>query len=98
MFRNFLVATWRNLKANPGANRPISFHSSQAKKGREYSKSTGIAYFSNNNTSLQRFRKVVILGNAIAIPMLFFGANEWLNDFAFRIDFNWGIPLVSING
>ncbi|MDX1941936.1 MAG: FtsX-like permease family protein [Saprospiraceae bacterium] len=42
------------------------------------------------------FAKLVMIGNIIAIPILYFSAREWLNQFAFRIDFNWMIPILSM--
>lgn len=39
------------------------------------------------------FARLVVIGNLLAIPVLYFGAQEWLNQFPFRIDFNWAIPI-----
>ncbi len=41
------------------------------------------------------FAKLVILGNLIAIPVLYLAAGEWLNQFANRVDFNWLVPLIA---
>ena len=42
------------------------------------------------------FAKLVLLGNLVAIPVMYLVANEWLGQFAYRIDFNWVVPLLAL--
>lgn len=44
----------------------------------------------------QDFAKLVLIGNLLAIPLLYWTAGEWLNQFAFKISFNWLIPILSL--
>ncbi|GAB4243993.1 MAG: ABC transporter permease [Ekhidna sp.] len=40
------------------------------------------------------FSKLVVLGNIIGFPMLWFLGSKWLNNFSYRIDFPWPLPLI----
>ncbi len=42
------------------------------------------------------FLKLVILSNLISWPLSWYLINRWLNTFAFRVDFNWWLPVVSL--
>jgi putative ABC transport system permease protein len=41
------------------------------------------------------FVKLVLLALVIAIPVTWYGINQWLQGFAYRIDFNLVIPLLA---
>lgn len=41
------------------------------------------------------FLKLAGIGNLVAIPLIYFVSNQWLNQFSFRIDFIWWLPLMS---
>ncbi len=40
------------------------------------------------------FLKLIIVSVVLAIPVAYYGMNEWLNGFAFRIDLQWYIFLI----
>ena len=45
------------------------------------------------------FLKLMILATIIGIPMVFFGVNLWLEEFAYRIEISWelfAIPAVAL--
>ena len=42
------------------------------------------------------FAKLVILGNVIAIPVLWKLGTTWLDQFTFHINFSWTIPIATI--
>lgn len=42
------------------------------------------------------FAKLVLIGNIVAFPLIYFFANEWLNQFAHRISFSWYIPFATL--
>jgi len=42
------------------------------------------------------FAKLVIIGNLIAIPVLWKLGTNWLEQFAFHVDFSWVIPIATI--
>jgi putative ABC transport system permease protein len=42
------------------------------------------------------FIKLAFIGNLIALPIIYFIADRWLNQFAFRIEFIWWAPLVAL--
>lgn len=42
------------------------------------------------------FAKLVILGNLIAIPILWKLGTNWLEQFIFHVDFSWTIPVVTV--
>lgn len=44
------------------------------------------------------FLKLVILASLIALPIGYFGAEEWLNTFAFRIELHWWDFILSCAG
>ncbi len=54
---------------------------------------------SSNNSIIglvfRDFAKLVLLGNVLAIPLIYFSAERWLSQFAYRIEFNWFIPILA---
>lgn len=42
------------------------------------------------------FTKLALLGNLIALPLVYYGANLWLDQFAFRTSFLWWLPLIAL--
>ncbi|MFY0591171.1 ABC transporter permease [Roseivirga sp.] len=42
------------------------------------------------------FLRLMFIGSAIAIPMVFYAAREWLENYAFRINLHLGITLLPI--
>lgn len=42
------------------------------------------------------FAKLVLIGNVIAVPLLWHLSNQWLNQFAFHVDFSWTIPVLTV--
>ncbi|MEP1094688.1 MAG: ABC transporter permease [Cyclobacteriaceae bacterium] len=42
------------------------------------------------------FAKLVILGNLVMVPFLWLLSNQWLDQFAFHIQFSWLIPVLSL--
>lgn len=45
---------------------------------------------------LQDFTKLAVLGNLIALPVVYYGANLWLDQFAFRTAFLWWLPVIAL--
>ena len=41
------------------------------------------------------FARLVLLGNVVAIPLMYYASEQWLNQFAQRIDFAWWIPALA---
>ena len=44
----------------------------------------------------RNFAFLVLLGNVIGLPILYFLSNHWLDQFTSRITFDWSIPLLSL--
>ncbi|GAB5525133.1 MAG: ABC transporter permease [Roseivirga sp.] len=42
------------------------------------------------------FTKLALLGNLIALPLVYYGANLWLDQFAFRTSFLWWLPVIAL--
>ncbi len=42
------------------------------------------------------FAKLVLAGNILAVPILWLLSNQWLNQFAFHINFSWMIPFATV--
>ena len=42
------------------------------------------------------FLKLVIIGNAIAIPIAWYLTNQWLQDFNYRTSLNWSVFAITI--
>jgi putative ABC transport system permease protein len=40
--------------------------------------------------------RLVVVANAIAIPVGYFFINEWLNGYAYRIEFSWWLLIVPL--
>lgn len=40
------------------------------------------------------FLKLIIISVILAIPLSYYGMNEWLNGFAFRIDLQWYVFVL----
>jgi putative ABC transport system permease protein len=43
----------------------------------------------------KEFMKIVIISNIIAFPLAYYLMNNWLQEFAYRIELSWGVFLVS---
>jgi putative ABC transport system permease protein len=43
-----------------------------------------------------QFFKLVLIASVIALPLTWWGAREWLNDFAFRIGMEWDLFVVPV--
>ena len=41
------------------------------------------------------FLQLILIGLAVGIPLVFFGMDQWLENYAFRINFPWWVFLVS---
>ncbi len=45
------------------------------------------------------FLQLIVLASVLAIPLVFYGMNEWLTDYAYRIDLSWwlfAVPVVAV--
>ncbi len=42
------------------------------------------------------FTRLAIWGNLIALPLVYYGANAWLDQFSFRTTFQWWLPLMAL--
>ncbi|MCE7991126.1 MAG: FtsX-like permease family protein [Roseivirga sp.] len=42
------------------------------------------------------FTKLAVLGNLMALPLVYYGANLWLDQFAFRTSFLWWLPIIAL--
>jgi putative ABC transport system permease protein len=45
------------------------------------------------------FVKLILIANAIAVPVVYVGANRWLENYAFKITIGWwlfALPFISI--
>lgn len=41
------------------------------------------------------FTRLALLGNLVAFPLVYYGANLWLDQFSFRTTFLWWLPIMS---
>ncbi len=73
----------------------VSFMAQQRQKEMAVRKVLGSSVLNVVYLFFGKFLKLAIIGNAIAIPIIYFIANDWLNGFAFRIDFLWWSPLLA---
>ena len=75
----------------------LAFYTTSKRK-----KEAGIRKVLGSSTSLivqlvfKDFAKLVLLGNLLAIPILWTLSNQWLNQFVFHVSFSWLIPLATV--
>lgn len=42
------------------------------------------------------FARLALIGNLLALPLIYFFANRWLDQFAFRTGFLWWLPMLAL--
>ncbi len=55
----------------------------------------GASVFQILNILATDFLKLIVIAMILAIPLTWYFANDWLEDFAFRIDFPWWVTLAT---
>lgn len=73
-----------------------SFSALKRKKEIGIRKVMGAGTFEINRLLIKDFMKLVILSNFISWPVSWYLINSWLNTFAFRVDFNWWLPVSAL--
>ena len=73
----------------------VSFATKKRKKEMAVRKVLGSSVSNIFQLFFSNFVKLALIGNLIALPVIYLVADRWLNQFAFRIDFLWWAPLVT---
>ncbi|MEQ9300882.1 MAG: FtsX-like permease family protein [Cyclobacteriaceae bacterium] len=73
-----------------------SYNAQRHQKEMSIRKVLGASTASLNVRFLIAFIKLTLLGNLIAIPLIYVLGRDWLEGFVYRIDFDWSYPVYTM--
>ncbi len=73
-----------------------NYNAQKHQKEMSIRKVLGASTASLNVRFLTAFIKLTVLGNLIALPVIYYFGNDWLDQFAYRVGFNWSYPIYTI--
>ncbi|MEQ8715934.1 MAG: ABC transporter permease [Cyclobacteriaceae bacterium] len=73
-----------------------NYNAQKHQKEMSIRKVLGASTASLNARFLTAFIKLTVLGNLIALPVIYYVGNDWLDQFANRVGFNWTYPVYTV--
>lgn len=73
-----------------------NYNAQKHQKEMSIRKVLGASTTSLNVKFLTAFIKLTVLGNLIALPVIYLVGNDWLEQFAYRVGFDWSYPVYTM--